>query len=535
MKNIKKLSMILALVLMVSLAAAACGQQAEVETTTAADTASESTTAAVTEATGIDTSTEVKIYGYLLGAVLPGFPDVMTALNEKLKKDINATMEINYIGLGDLGAKYPLILAAGENVDWIYTAAWCQMTTEADKGAFMEITPQMYEKYMYRHYAKIKDTTALKEVAVKGKAYMIPTSTPDKKVDVTIYRKDLVEKYGLPAIEKFSDLEALAEAVKKNEKGMLPIAGDNDYDVGQVAGKYYLQNNEMAIDIKGFTGTALALVYKSFDTDGALYNKTDDPVLASANIEAAKYAKSWYDKGYINHDILANKIRSKEALVQGKSAIAFGNSIDVQGNIAAAEASGMKIGIIPTVDNKQRAGANSYTNNGIAISAKSKNWERALMAMDLIMEDESYVNLVYYGIEGKNYIIKDGKIDLPDGVTSDANTYPLDQAGFWFVNKDFFKPMASWTDSYIALNDSIPGFLKHDTLANFTAVTDNIKTEIANCGQVVAQYLKPADAGISKDVDADYKTVSNKLKSAGIDKIKEEMAKQIQAYLASQN
>jgi putative aldouronate transport system substrate-binding protein len=33
-----------------------------------------------------------------------------------------------------------------------------------------------------------------------------------------------------------------------------------------------------------------------------------------------------------------------------------------------------------------------------------------MMAMDLIMEDEAYDNLVYFGVAGKNYIIKNNKI-----------------------------------------------------------------------------------------------------------------------------
>jgi putative aldouronate transport system substrate-binding protein len=533
MKTLKKLTMLLVVVMIAALVVSGCTPSQQTKATPGSTPDSQTKETEGTDSAVSETLEKVKLYGYLLGSALPGFPDVMEELNKKLEEDINATMEINYIGWGDLAAKYPLILAAGENVDWIYTAAWCQMATEAAKGAFMEITPEIYQKYMPRHYAKIKDTTALSEVAVNGKTYMIPTSTPDKKCDVTIYRQDLVEKYNLPPIEKFSDLEALAEAVKENEPGMIPISGDNNYDVGQVCGKYYLQNNELCTDIKAFVGSDQGVVYKNFDTDGKLYIVSDDPELLPKHIEAAKYANSWYRKGYINHDILSNKVRSKEALVHGKCAIAFGNSIDIQGNISAAEASGMKIGIIPSIDVKGRAAANAYTNNGIAIAATSKNWERALMAMDLIMQEPSYVFLVYYGIEGVNYIIKDGKIGVPEGVTAENNTYPLDQAGFWFVNKDLFLPQDDWTDSYIKLVNDLPGYLTTDTLANFTAVTDNIKSEVANCTQVMNQYNLPLIAGAIDDVEGGYAPLKEKLEAAGVRKVKDEIQKQINDFLAN--
>ncbi|MGA2641043.1 MAG: hypothetical protein ABSG21_09070 [Spirochaetia bacterium] len=73
---------------------------------------------------GTAPASEAKIIGYLLGDAPTGMPDVLQALNAKLKKDLNATMEINYIGWGDFQAKYPLVLAAGEDIDWIYTANW---------------------------------------------------------------------------------------------------------------------------------------------------------------------------------------------------------------------------------------------------------------------------------------------------------------------------------------------------------------------------------------------------------------------------
>lgn len=162
--------------------------------------------------------------------------------------------------------------------------------------------------------------------------------------------------------------------------------------------------------------------------------------------------------------------------------------MDIQGNIAQAEASGMKVGIIPVVGGKSgKYMADTFTINGIAISAKSRNWERTLMAMDLIIDKPRYENLVYFGIEGKNYVVKDGKIALPDGVTDDQNTYPPDAAGFWFTNKNLHKPLASWTPSYVALHENLPNLLGTNLLAALSINTDNFKTEAANCNQILTQ------------------------------------------------
>ena len=204
MKKLKGLSLVIAILMITAAMLTGCGQASQdtpATTQPAQSQATQATTAAPTEPAGPDISQEVKINGYLLGAAPAGFQDVMAALNGKLKTDLNATMEINYIGWSDMQSKYPLILAAGEDVDWIFTAPWSFYPQQAAKGAFMEITPEILEKYMPLHWAKVKDTTAMKEAEINGKVYMITTATPDKKVPTFLYREDLRAKYGVPEIK----------------------------------------------------------------------------------------------------------------------------------------------------------------------------------------------------------------------------------------------------------------------------------------------------------------------------------------------
>ncbi|WP_246188191.1 DUF3502 domain-containing protein [Paenibacillus tengchongensis] len=180
------------------------------------------------------------------------------------------------------------------------------------------------------------------------------------------------------------------------------------------------------------------------------------------------------------------------------------------------------------------APTSSWLNNGVAIAANSANPERALEALDLIMQDEAYVYLTYYGIEGKHYAVTaDGKLTLPEGVTPETNTYPADAAGFWFVNKDYFKPDASWTDSYIELNNSIKDFLAPVTYLGFSFNSEKVKSEIANLKNVSSQYYLPITIGAVKDVGKAFETLNDKLKSAGIDKVRAEVEAQTSAFLAA--
>ncbi|MCL6588913.1 MAG: ABC transporter substrate-binding protein [Firmicutes bacterium] len=480
---------------------------------------------------GIDISKPVKLYGYLMGSAPPGMPEVMAELNKKLKKDLNCTMEINYIGWGDMQAKYPLVLAAGEDVDWVYTANWCFYAQESAKGAFMEITQDILKKYMPKHF-KATNPAAWREALINGKIYMIPTSTPDRKVGCALIRGDLRKKYGVPEIKKFSDIEKYLEAIKKNEPGMIPMNLDSTYDITRPWYSLFYEAGPFWQDILFTTGGGSGVVFDPEDPEGKLYMITEEPVLSYYK-NAAKTIKAWNAKDYFNKDAFANKIRSKDSFDQGKSAVGFGNTQDIQGNLANAQSKGWQVEVIPQLSAKGHYPADPYINNGVAIAARSKNWQRAMMALDLIMEDPEYNNLVYFGIIGKNYIIKNGKVDLPKGVTAEKNTYPPDAAGFWFTNKDQFKPMATWTDDYIKLRSNLKTMLAPNIYAAFAPNTDSIKTEMANLNQILVQYLNPIGLGMVDDIEKAFATLDEKLKAAGIEKVKAELTKQTKAYLSS--
>lgn len=475
----------------------------------------------------IDISKEVKLTGYLLGAAPPGMSEVVDELNRRLKADINATIEFNYIGWADFQSKYPLVLASGEDVDFIFTANWSYYAQEAAKNAFYEIKEEMVQKYMPLHYKALENTDAWEQTKVNGAGYMIPTSNLDPNVFVALIRGDLRKKYGLPEITKFSEIEPYLEAIKQNEPEMIPLNLDSQYDLN-------LPFNGLRYEKLAFTnvGGVQGIGYDWDDLSGSFFYE-----LEGASLDAAKSAaatmKSWYDKAYVNKNPFANKIKSSVALCEGKSGVGFGNTIDSVSAIESCTSKGYEIEIISMLSGKGTFSAPGYLGNGVALGANGKNPERAMMALDLIMEDPAYNYLVYFGIEGKNYVITDdGKLDLPPGMTADQNSYPPDAAGFWFTNKSIFKPWKSWTTSYIDHRDQARSAMRQTAFSTFTPITDNFKTESANIAQVYTQYYNPIYIGAVKDVDAAFVTLDEKLQAAGITKVYDEMKQQIDAYLA---
>jgi putative aldouronate transport system substrate-binding protein len=476
---------------------------------------------------------EVKITGYLLGEAPAGMPAVMAELNKKLKKDIGVTMEINYIGWGDFQSKYPLILASGEDFDWIYTANWSFYFQQAAKGAFKEITEQMIRTDMPLHYAACPKT-AYTEAKVNGKMYMIGTSTPDRKVPVTMIRGDLRKKYGVPAIKKYSDLEKYLDAIRKNEPSMVPMNLDSSYDIGRPYAALAAELGDYYFDALFSTGSGSGVDFNLNDRTNKVLYHLDGKDLENHK-KAAAIIKSWYDKGYINKDVFANKVRSKDSFNLGKSGIGIGNSQDIQANLADAKAKGWEVEIIPEIDASGHYYADPHINNGFALAAGTKNADKTLRAMDLIMEDKSYNYLAYFGIEGVNYVVKNNMIDLPAGLAANKNTYPPDAAGFWFTNKDQHLPFATWPEQYVALKKDIKdkGYLVPTIFQTMPFDTTAIKTELATLNQTIVQYEQPLWIGMASDIDAAFASLDQKLKAAGVMKVKDELQKQVDAYVKS--
>ncbi len=479
-----------------------------------------------------DTILPITLKGYLIGSPPPGLPDVEEELNKKLSKDINAILDINYINWSDLQSKYPLVLASDDDIDWIFTAGWCFYPIMAAKGAFMEITDDMLRERMPLHYTALTHTTAMDDVRINGDLFMIPTSTPDRKVNVVLYREDLRKKYNVPEFKSFSEIEPYLEVVKMNEKAMIPINMDYTYDVSRPFETLCSDRGDYFISFTIASQVNSGIVFNFEDPEGRLYTVLDEPYYSMGK-EAAYITKQWYDKGYINSNVFSNDIRSKELFTQGKSAVAFGNSIDIQSCILNAEEKGWEIGIIPVVSSKSGHAPNDSSQvSGIGIPTRSKNASLVMMAFDRIMEDEAYDTLAYFGIEGKNYVVEDGKVALPDGITTIENSYPPDASGFWFTNKDILMPLKMENAHYLELKKKIKrGMLVNSVYGGFIPVSDNIKTELTNLNKVMLQYFNPIAFGKVKDVEAAFAELNKQMKIAGIDKVMEQMRSQTESYL----
>ncbi|UKI35758.1 MAG: hypothetical protein L6V93_17095 [Clostridiales bacterium] len=75
------------------------------------------------------------------------YDEIYGKLNEMLRKDIGAEVEVEYYNYSDLQQKYSLLFSTGEDFDIVFAADWVKIQSAGgEKNSFMEITDDMLKK-----------------------------------------------------------------------------------------------------------------------------------------------------------------------------------------------------------------------------------------------------------------------------------------------------------------------------------------------------------------------------------------------------
>lgn len=516
----KKFTRILALVLALTLTIgmlAGCGRTAE--TTEPKDMTT-------TDVSGEpDTSKEVTLTMYLIGDRPVDNDEVFAKINERLKAEINATIDVKFMSWGEYEQKYPLIFASGEDWDMIYTADWCFYNAQATKQGFWEITEEALKTYAPMT-AQSMYKEAWEQAKVDGKVFMLPMNYKEVTSYVYIARGDLMDQYGIQSVASLDEAEAYMDTIVKNEPTLIPLDIGSDYDKLFVFDRMLSKAAWESSD--KFTGIG---PWQTMASVG----ENDDNAVVQSYADLPEYAtiitriKDWKDRGFWSKNAVVNTQNNTESFRAGKSALALCN-VNTAKSIYAqitAEHPEWDIRVFDAQEGVPPV-LNSYLANGMSIFSKSKNPERALMALDYLRNDPEVNSLFCYGIEGKHWEASGdhGLVSLPDS----AN-YPYDGNCNWGVRND-----ANWR----TVEGGIPNLTEMTAIWQETArsgryqtfVFDDsaVKNEIAAMGEVFNTDYKLLSLGFTDDVEGDIAKMISKLQAAGSEKVYAELQKQAQAF-----
>ncbi|ACT04114.1 DUF3502 domain-containing protein [Paenibacillus sp. JDR-2] len=477
----------------------------------------------------VDTSKFVKITYMVLGNKPTNgqFEKVLAEVNKIMKEKINAELEWKWIEWTDWQTKYNLALASGEPVDLITIGTdWLDTWGNAQRGAFMNLD-DLLPKYAPQTYNSIPQEDWA-ESKYNGKIVLIPEDQYTQWVNHGFfYRGDWAKEAGIT--EPIKDWEGIGkylQYIKDNKPDVIPwdaVSGTSTFGGFDTS---YTDNLELPIS----TGYLPVFTTKSYDEKYTV----NSPVFEDTMVKYATMMKEWADKGFWREDVLNNKNDTRASLRAGLTGMdqhhtqTFGG-LRVQMD---KDQPGSDLQMFPFA----RQGGNnllelSITHGGTSVGAHSKNPERALMAYDLIRNDEQIYHLLNYGIEGVQYEVKDGKRQQPAGYDETKDGFYSD---FWGGRVDKFEipSVTVWDqleETYYAEYDKIK---KAYPYGQFVFDKTPVEAELTAITQVTGEMGPAIAYGKAGDPVKAVEQFRSKLKTAGYDKVLAELQKQMDAYKA---
>lgn len=451
-----------------------------------------------------------------------GEADVVSAkINEYLKGKINAAMRFRWVSWTDWLTQYNLLVATGQGLDIVTSGGWLDCWPNAQKGAFLALD-DLLPKYAPRTFAEVpKSDWDLSRYA--GKIYFLPENSFTQYVNHGLfYRGDWAKKAGISKITTWDDVTKYLDYIKKNMPGIIPWNNANQWEHGEG----WIVSHTEAVPIDVVPGRLL--YFKSFKSDPyAVFS----PYMDKTFEDFAVLMKQWADAGYWKADVLNNKDDTRQFLYDGKTGMDehhiqtyFGLRVEMDRRQPGSDV--QMFGFYEPTKNLIRM---PITHGASAISAQSKNPERALMLYELIRQDRTLYELLNYGIKDRNYFVNDkGQRYRPADWDQTKYQYWSD---FWGGRVDKFELVdaSAWSGraDYLKYLD---GFAQPFVWGNFAFDATPVSPQVAAITQVINAMGPAINLGMAGEPKAAVAKLRSQLKAAGIDQVIAEVQKQVNAW-----
>ena len=434
---------------------------------------------------------------------------VLEAVNKAAQADgVNVTVTVKF--LDDYWNKLALAVAGGES----YDIAWAHSSTLSDL-----VSKKVYQPIDEALQSNGQDLLAntpdyvLKGGTVNEKVYALPRVIPMTAFNNTWnIRGDIREKYNIPEIKTIEDLEAYFDAILANEPDMYAIVGSNMQPMYPVYADYYFPIGDGGVNPIYIDPTDSSYTVKSF-WDSEAFTKV------------CEKRKEWYDKGYLPVD--SSNLESED------TGFDYGMVGCVAANLMRASEridtflTNVPDGKIETVLLEPET-RHIYMagDNMLAVPSTSKHVNEAVAFINWFKKDQENYDLWSYGVEGTNYTLTDGAVDV--SATAEANIYSMNT---WMWNdirlarfsanypKEDIEALKTWDEGA----DVTP-------FVGFTVDQSKIKSQISQVTAVMNEYAQNLGKGVT-DINEVRDEIMEKMNAAGLQDIITEVQAQVDAYV----
>jgi putative aldouronate transport system substrate-binding protein len=471
---------------------------------------------------------------------------ILSEFQKKTKDTLNTTLKITWTPPADYKQKLPMMVAAGEDMDLVFDAGFMNLNQLAKNGAYADLG-SYFNNDKYPNLKKNFSKDYIDSNKIYGKTYAIPITNAFMDMEGVVYRKDLLAKYGLKSMSSYDDLYALLTKAQEIDKIAYPYgsyAKDGFFKLFYESDSRNLEGNVYTV-----TG-APSYINVSFSKDGKTLNGVaamGDPDSEWKNFDT-KYGKAAYENyfamarkfnKFISPDVLTNT--NLPSIVQGKVVAQFdtiskymNDSNQLKAVVPSAE-----LGFWPIYSNNASMTPGSKPTdykawNFACVPTVSKKVDRTMQFMDWLFASRENNDLFTYGIQGKNWEpVGNDQYKIPSGVDPNSNYLFPGYQMTW--NPNFTRIPAGLPDDVLKWTQwqYKADTYKASPLVGFSFDQSPIQTDLAKLNAVSDKYWQPLESGMFSDPNATIEKMNKELKDAGLDKVKAEVKKQLEAFLAN--
>lgn len=426
---------------------------------------------------------------------------ISQTVSDMVRDRIGANVELVCIDSSAYTERMTMNMASGTEFDLCFTGYVNKYLNAAENGGLLPLT-DLLKKEAPKLYESIPDY-AWEAANVRGEIYAVPNIQLFAPPTTAIFFNDLLEKYNFDTetVKSIGDVEPYLEIIKKNEPTMFPFrmaAGTDPW----LSGTY--EEITCGLGIR---------------TDGS----SSEVVIISETPEykaMVDMLHKWYKKGYIRQDFLScgDDTQDYNAGRYGMSAGGWQPGAEQ----TTAQLLGRDVTFVPIKSPYMSKSKATACLTGIGTNSKYP--EKAIKLLEIVNTDADVMNVLALGIEGKHYTLdEDGKYSLIDG--SGYKT-----SGAWLFGRSSLQLLAQGqADGVMEQTEELNNSSVKSPLLGFALDTSELKTLISQITAAASNYAA-SEAAI--DGNARAKESLEARKAAGLDKLRDAVQKQVDAYWA---
>lgn len=500
---LRKNSLILLLVFILCVSVIGCGNS---EKNTGIKTSDSETKHTETKK---DEVSDVKLRWYVFMNKQDTCDEVFAEVNEYVKEKLG--FEIEIVPLDEYNDKMQVINAGGDSYDLAFTSNWCNNYTKNVSDGVLAPLDDLIEEYAPNLRASMS-SSVWDATRINGEIYGVPNQQIMARSPLIAVASGNFEYFGFDASEyenaSLSDYEAYLRKFKEETGEYTKIVGG------------WFDGQAMEYGIQDICGSKIPGAIR-FREDGKpeVINQFDSDEF----LEYITLRRKWVEEGLASPVVVTVDDVKQYADITDEivpvMVIGINNKPGVEAEMKATY--GIELDVITSFEPLLYTGGVTATLTGV--SANSEHKEAAMQFLELVNTDKELMNLLCYGIEGKHYDkISDNTIKLNTENSYITSNWAMGNVFNCYVLEG--QAEDTWEQTK-AINDSAFA----SPLIGFTADTESVSTEVANCSAVVAEYFQSLDKGVV-DINEEYPEFISKLETAGVQTIIDELQRQVDEW-----